>query len=43
MKLYAGVWPVTIPVNRLRARAPAVRDVAATPDGRAAAIAVPAR
>jgi hypothetical protein len=39
----AGVWPMTIPVNQLTVRVSAVRDVAAPPDGRAAAIAVPAR
>jgi hypothetical protein len=43
MKIYAGVWPVTIRVNQLTARAPAVRGVATTRDGRAAATAVPAR
>jgi hypothetical protein len=43
MKIYAGVGPVTIRVNQLTARAPAVRGVATTRDGRAAATAVPAR
>jgi hypothetical protein len=43
MKIYAGVWPVTIPVNQLTARVPVVCAAATTPDGRAAATAVPAR